>query len=76
MAKSQKCHKLHDTIKSMGTVAEQAEAVTSVLKLPSMKPLARKIGFKLPWTVKAAVYNQKQLKRAVQQVSKTSKIQG
>ena len=66
MAKSWKCRKLHDTIKSMGTVAEQVEAVTSVLKLPSMKLLARKIGLKLPQTVKAAVYNQKQLKRAVQ----------
>ena len=76
MAKSWKCRRLQDTIKSMGTIAEQAEAVTSVLKLPSMQPLAKKIRLKLLRTIKAAVYNQKQLKRAVQQVAKTSKIQG
>ena len=65
MAKSSKHHKLHDAIKSMGTVSEQAEAVASVLKMPSMKEVSRKVGSKLLWTIKAAVYNQKQLKRAV-----------
>ena len=76
MAKSYKCCKLHDAIKSMGTVSEQTEAVASVLKLPSIKEVSRKVGFKLPCTVKAAVYNQRQLKRAVKQASKTSRTRG
>ena len=58
MAKSCKHWKLHDAIKSVGSVSEQAEAMLSVLKQPSMKQVSKKIGLKLPQVVKAAIYDQ------------------
>ena len=66
MARSWKCHKLHDAIKSIGNVNEQAEVMLSVLKQPSMAEVSKTIGLKLPRMIKAAVYNHKQLKSAVQ----------
>ena len=66
MAKPWKHHKLHDAIKCIGNVNKQTEVMLSVLKQPSMKEVSQNIGLKLPRTIKAAVYNQNELKRAVQ----------
>ena len=48
MVKSRKHQQLCQSIKSIGTTAEQVQTLSSVLVDPSMKAVSKGIGLKLP----------------------------